>query len=1114
MAEPSTSRVCVRQTRTEVEELIEEIEETTQCKYVSVCNDRNFNDMKWQPTAKNRVFFEKKNDGKSPTISFTGIPFIFIGSMSFECHLGKDRAKRKKERYAQKNTSGDNLDKKRRYLAQDTKKIGCPAELKVTRVAMFPKHKILKDSVWERKRAGQALRSILQENKLVAWENTYYVLVPRLEDHVGHPVLGEVACAREAANPVVEERIKELLRQGVRSVSEMRRHIRAFVKDKLYSGDKPLPLTRYRYYTLHQNLRNIMKTAKDAAAHSSDDEEKLQMFVRTWRERDPEDKFFVRPRREGEEFLLCYQAKWQQRLLKLYGQDVCLLGALSHKAAQMSFFLLWVRTNVCHVAVAAFVVQRETKDAVSEALQLLMAWNEGWAPGHFMVDFSSAQIDAVERVFTGCRAAVCYFHLEKAWGEWMREADHGVQNQDQALDSLRKVSAADSVHMYEQSLKELQDSEEWARNPLFQKWFQTTWLPESKRWAAAFHEESLQHNIVANNGVERLNEAFKYRHLDNYKTSSISEMMTVIVSDFIPQLQKKYIQLNIQHSSGDTAGLPTFLHNRPSDMVMHIKDRMAADLGLHQISEVSLGTFKVTTEGDQGSHVVTLGSNATLPSCSCEDWKRSRLPCKHFCAGFRAGWKWEDLCPQYRDSPLFTLDPVCFSCSAPAPQPEEETLHVPDSSQTDEQMSDGEDYESVKREGNSNNTLDRDPGTKALPQDDSQSLQALPEITKAMEAVNRTKRRCIELLKALSDTIIFVDNQDFLQNLEITLEDVVMELKEHAPRDQRPALNTSTKRRKRKSAGGNRDAAPQLKRSKHVHTNTAGATGKSSAQEKDKVPLRSMSQPQTDALQGKSCTREDELDVELPERPLSGAWRKVGATVLTRADEFLLLTGRRLNDKHINASQCLLREEFPFGEGLNDPDRLPVDAARVPAATDAVQIHRVGRHWLVSAAVRNHVQVYDSLLPGGCTPLTLRQQLAAIYRRFCRGPDGVIHVQMKCAQKQQRAVDGGLFAIANAVSLASGIDPADVQYNQKTMRTHLHVCLTKRKLKMFPHTQRKSRCTTAERRETLSKYCICHRYQERADMVQCDKCHGWYHSSCVNVAPQMITNKYQCPQCS
>lgn len=561
--------------------------------------------------------------------------------------------------------------------------------------------------------------------------------------------------------------------------------------------------------------------------------------------------------------------------------------------------------------------------------------------------------------------------------------------------------------------------------------------------------------------------------------------------------------------------MPTFLHNRPSDMVMYIKDQMAADLGPHQITEISLGTFKVTSEADQGGHVVTLGSSSTWPSCSCEAWKRNRLPCKHFCAGFRAGWKWEDLCPQYKDSPLFTLDPVCFTSSAPALQPEEEALQVPDISQRDELMSNCEDF-SVKRGGDSDDRHHHDQGTKALPQDDSQLLQALPETIKAKETVNRARRRCVELLKALSDTIIFVNSEDFLQNLEFTLEDVAMEVKKHTPHDKRLALNTIVKRRKRKSAGGTRDAVTHLKRAKHDLINTPGVSTKITAkQAKVKVPIHS-SPAQTDTSHAQCKSSTHEVDLEM--RPVSGTWCKIGATVLSRADEYALLSGGWLNEKHINASQCLLREEFPFVEGLNDSGRFPADTARVPTGTDVIQIHPVGQHWLVSAAVRNQVQVYDSLLPGGSTPLALRQQLAAIYRTFCRGPDGVIDVQLKCAQKQQRAVDGGLFAIANAVSLASGINPADIQYNHKMMRAHLHMCLTKRKLKTFPHTQRKSRGIIAERCEILSKYCICHQYKEGCDMVQCDKCQGWYHCSCVNVSatmvPQIIRNKYHCPQCT
>lgn len=392
---------------------------------------------------------------------------------------------------------------------------------------------------------------------------------------------------------------------------------------------------------------------------------------------------------------------------------------------------------------------------------------------------------------------------------------------------------------------------------------------------------------------------------------------------------------------------------------------------------------------------------------------------------------------------------------------------------------------------------------------------------KTKETINRTRKRCTELLKAMSDTILFVDNEEFLQNLEMTLEHVAMELKEHAPRDKRMAINTITKRMKRKSSEGFCDAKRGKRAdmlgvsdgimSKHVNVRAIVHVAKP-------VPASSPLSADPADLQDQSSVDVHEVHVDTAEKPVAGTWCKTGATVLTLADKDLLLTGQCLNDKHINASQCLLREEFPFVEGLNDSDLLRAANVQVSAATDVIQIHRIGQHWLVSAAVRNQVQVYDSLLPRSCTPQPLRQQLATVYRTFCRGPDGIIDVQLRCTQKQQRAVDCGLFAIANAVSLASGIDPAGIQYNQNLMRTHLHMCLTKGRLKMFPHTQRRSKRIIAERHELLSKYCKCHQYKEKSEMVQCDKCQGWYHCSCVNISasmiPQIMTNMYCCRQCS
>ena len=51
--------------------------------------------------------------------------------------------------------------------------------------------------------------------------------------------------------------------------------------------------------------------------------------------------------------------------------------------------------------VASFVLQHETIPAISEALEIIKSWNNNWSPAHFMVDFSKAEINAIENVFNG-----------------------------------------------------------------------------------------------------------------------------------------------------------------------------------------------------------------------------------------------------------------------------------------------------------------------------------------------------------------------------------------------------------------------------------------------------------------------------------------------------------------------------------------------------------------------------------------------------------------------------------------------------------------------------------------------------------------------------------------
>jgi len=74
------------------------------------------------------------------------------------------------------------------------------------------------------------------------------------------------------------------------------------------------------------------------------------------------------------------------------------------------------------------------------------------------------------------------------------------------------------------------------------------------------------------------------------------------------------------------------------------------------------GVFHVKSH--MNSYEVNFGSEDTFPFCSCEDFRRTYLPCKHFFAVFKLADKsWNDLSPMYRQSPYLKLDESVFAGS-------------------------------------------------------------------------------------------------------------------------------------------------------------------------------------------------------------------------------------------------------------------------------------------------------------------------------------------------------------------------------------------------------------------------------------------------------------------
>ena len=111
---------------------------------------------------------------------------------------------------------------------------------------------------------------------------------------------------------------------------------------------------------------------------------------------------------------------------------------------------------------------------------------------------------------------------------------------------------------------------------------------------------------------------------------------------------------------------------------------------------------------------------------------------------------------------------------------------------------------------------------------------------------------------------------------------------------------------------------------------------------------------------------------------------------LLEEDTNILLHGQKLTDKHISACQKLLKKQFPQVEGLLDTILLSNNDIPCPPTQEALQMHHIPGHWVMSCSFGGNVTVYDSANTT-LTPL-LRRQIARVYSLLASGPDKLIEV--------------------------------------------------------------------------------------------------------------------------
>ena len=176
----------------------------------------------------------------------------------------------------------------------------------------------------------------------------------------------------------------------------------------------------------------------------------------------------------------------QQKDLFKYGNTICLIDA-THKTTkyELPLFFVCVRTNVGYSVVSEFILESESTENISEAMQILHSWNPEWNPKFWMCDYSEAEISALECCFPDITIYLCDFHWEQAWERWVKDGKHGLTSDeaDQLLAELRACAWAppgregeDIDICYKQAVQNLKESKVWKDHACVQQWLSTTWL--------------------------------------------------------------------------------------------------------------------------------------------------------------------------------------------------------------------------------------------------------------------------------------------------------------------------------------------------------------------------------------------------------------------------------------------------------------------------------------------------------------------------------------------------------------------------------------------------------------------------------------------------------------
>ena len=165
-----------------------------------------------------------------------------------------------------------------------------------------------------------------------------------------------------------------------------------------------------------------------------------------------------------------------------------------------------------------------------------------------------------------------------------------------------------------------------------------------------------------------MNKTLKYNYLPRGKNITVSQLVSTLIEQFLPEMFHKYQKQNFAMSESYRSyskHVPEYLRGRPRSVILHCLSRIkkAAKFKKGSVQQTGEGSIFLVNSPSGTQHKVKI-SNDSDPECSCKDWVCWHLPCKHMFAVFNyTPLNWFDFPDSYRQNEYLCADAEALASS-------------------------------------------------------------------------------------------------------------------------------------------------------------------------------------------------------------------------------------------------------------------------------------------------------------------------------------------------------------------------------------------------------------------------------------------------------------------